>query len=76
MIKEAAELLEARASDIPMEVPRLETLVRLYMELKDKDKGIEAQESLLQLNSQNLYYYWNILEFHGFPKSAAPFSEA
>ena len=46
-----------------------EILARLYTLQGDKDKAIFQWEELLQLNSSNVKYYYEILKLHGFDVS-------
>jgi hypothetical protein len=43
-----------------------EILVRLYQFVGDAEKAVSHLEELLQLNSSNLKYYYEILKIRGF----------
>jgi len=50
------------------QVAKNEQLARLYLGLGDKDKAIDYYEKLLEINSSNQSYYYDILRVHGFTK--------
>ena len=51
-------------------VAKNEMLARLYTLAGNKDKAVDHLEELLQLNSSNIRYYYEILRIRGIEKKS------